>query len=88
MGIESKLTSKCQTTIPLEIRDHLKIGPGDRIGYMIVDDKVFLVPRNHRAADISGILKRPGQKPVTIEEMNKAIGETIVERYERSLDRS
>ncbi len=87
MGIESKLTSKCQTTIPQEIRQHLKIGPGDRVGYEIVDGKVILVARNLRAKDLFGILKREGQKPVTIEEMNEAIGEAIVERYERSLDR-
>lgn len=87
MGIESKLTSKCQTTIPIEIREFLKIGPGDRIGYEIVDGKVVLVPRNLRAADMFGILYNPDQKPVTIEEMNEAIGEAIIERYERSLDR-
>ncbi len=87
MGIESKLTSKCQTTIPIEVRDHLKIGPGDRIGYEFVDGKVIIVSRNLRAADISGIFKRPGQKAVSIEEMDEAIGKAIVSRYERALDR-
>ena len=87
MGAISKLTAKCQTTIPLEIREFLKIGPGDRIAYKIVDDKVMIVPRNLRAADITGILKRPGQKPVSVEEMNKAVGEAASQRYEKSVDR-
>ncbi len=87
MGIESKLTSKCQTTIPKEVRQLLKVGPGDRIGYEIIDGRVMMVPRNLRAADITGILHRPGQKAVTVEEMNDAVGKAIVERYERSIDR-
>ena len=88
MGMDSKLTSKCQTTIPLKIRKYLNIGPGDRIGYKIVDGSVLIVPKNLHAADVTGILKRKGQKPVSIEDMNETIGMAAIERYERSNDRS
>jgi antitoxin PrlF len=45
MGVESKITTKGQTTIPIEVREYLKVGAGDRIGYEFVDGKVVLVPK-------------------------------------------
>lgn len=83
MGIESKLTSKCQTTIPIEVREFLKIRAGDRIGYEIVDGKVVLVPKNRSALDLAGALYSPNRKMVSIEDMNEAIAEGATERYER-----
>ncbi len=82
-----KLTSKSQTTIPKKVRDLLKLTPGDRFDYIEEDGKIVIKPRNLRAADLFGVLKRKGQKPVSVEEMNKAVRKTVVERYERSLDR-
>ena len=87
MGYESKLTSKGQTTIPIEIREVLKLKPGDKIQYVVIDDRVEIIPRNRSVMEIAGILYDPNRKPVSIEEMDEAIGEAIVERYERSLDR-
>jgi antitoxin PrlF len=41
----STVTSKGQTTIPGEIRRHLKLKTGDRLEFIIEDDgKVVLVP--------------------------------------------
>lgn len=87
MGIESKLTTKGQTTIPAEVRQYLKIGAGDRLGYEFVDGKVMLVPKNRSALDFAGALHQPGRAPVSVEAMNEAIGEAIAERFERSRDR-
>jgi AbrB family looped-hinge helix DNA binding protein len=87
MGYESKLTSKGQTTIPVEVREFLKLKPGDRVGYELKDGKVQVVRKVRSALDLAGILHDPKRKPVTIEEMDEAIGEAIVERYERSIDR-
>lgn len=36
----SKLTSKGQATIPIRIRKRLNIGPGDRIAFKVLDDRV------------------------------------------------
>jgi AbrB family looped-hinge helix DNA binding protein len=41
MGI-TKLTSKFQTTIPLEVRKFLKLEAGDSISFEIEDDKVVI----------------------------------------------
>ncbi|WP_340160299.1 type II toxin-antitoxin system PrlF family antitoxin [uncultured Hoeflea sp.] len=87
MGIESKLTTKGQTTIPQEVREFLKVGAGDRLGYEFVDGKVVLVPKNRSALDFAGVLHAPERKPVSVEAMNEALDEAVLERFERSRDR-
>ena len=87
MGVESKLTTKGQTTIPLEVREYLKVGAGDRLGYEFVDGKVMLVPKNRSALDFAGVLHEPDRETVSVESMNEALGEAITERFERSHDR-
>jgi antitoxin PrlF len=87
MGSVSKITSKGQTTIPLEVRDYLQLSAGDRIRYEFLDGKVVIIPQNRSALSLAGILYDPSRKPVSIEDMEDAIGEGIVEDYERSLDR-
>lgn len=42
MALVSTLTAKAQTTIPREVRDRLKLQPGDRLVYEIEDDTVRL----------------------------------------------
>jgi antitoxin PrlF len=87
MGIESKITTKGQTTIPAEVREYLKIGAGDRLGYEFVDGKVMLVPKNKSALEFAGVLHVPDRAPVSIESMNEALDEGIAERFERARDR-
>ena len=81
----AKLSSKGQTTIPKPVREALQLKPGDRIDFIVQDDgRVVLRARNRRLEDFVGILKRPGQKRLTPEEIDEAIGEAVVERYERA----
>ena len=87
MGVESKITTKGQTTIPAEVREYLKIGPGDRLGYEFVDGKVMLVPKNKSALEFAGALHVSGREPVSIESMNEALDEGIAERFGRARDR-
>ncbi len=87
MGIESKLTTKGQTTIPLEVREFLKVGAGDRLGYEFVDGKVMLVPKNRSALEFAGALHVPNRAPVSVESMNEALDEGIAERFGRARDR-
>jgi antitoxin PrlF len=68
------ITSKGQTTIPKEIRDHLKLHTGDRIDFVIEDSgRVLLRPTTSDVSELEGILHRPGMKAVSIEEMSRAI---------------
>jgi len=69
----TKLTSKGQTTIPKEIRNHLNIHSGDRVVFVIDDDgKVFLFSASCDVSELKGMLPKP-RKAVSIEDMNKAI---------------
>lgn len=70
----STITTKGQTTIPKEIREHLKLQPGHRIEY-VVDEagRVVLRPATYDIRNLHGILHRPGQPTVTVEEMNRTI---------------
>ncbi len=69
----SAITSKGQTTIPGEIRRHLKLKPGDRVEFVVEPDgKVVLVPATVDIADLKGILA-PAPRRVSLEEMERAI---------------
>jgi antitoxin PrlF len=39
-GVYSKITSKCQTVIPREIRERLGLRPGDRLRYAVTPQGV------------------------------------------------
>lgn len=86
-----KVTSKGQTTVPKEVRDFLGLEEGAQVEWTIDDDgKATVRPRKRlRAIDLAGMLGPPpsGVKNTTIEEMNEAIGDAVVEQYERSLKR-
>jgi antitoxin PrlF len=68
------VTSKGQVTIPKEIRDLLRVKAGDLLDF-VVDSKgkVEIRPGTLQLSDLKGLLHRPGRRPVTIEEMEKAI---------------
>ncbi len=49
--ITSKLTNKARTTIPLPVRDALRIGEGDELTYTIEGDRVVLTKADRRTAE-------------------------------------
>jgi antitoxin PrlF len=68
------LTSKGQTTIPKEVRDFLKLHPGDRLEFILHENgTVILRPATLNISDLKGILHRPGMKPVSVSAMNSAL---------------
>jgi len=67
------LTSKGQTTVPKEIREHLGLHAGDRIEFVIEEDgRVVIVPASYHAAELAGMLPRP-KRPVSLETMKAVI---------------
>lgn len=68
------LTSKGQTTIPKDIRDFLRISPGDKLDFIVDSEgRVILRPATIDVKDLRGLLYKKGRKPVSLEEMDKAI---------------
>ena len=82
-----KVTSKGQTTVPKEVRDFLGLEEGTQMEWILDDGKVTVKPRKLRAIDLAGLLGPPPSAVTntSVEDMNKAIGDAIVERYVRTL---
>jgi AbrB family looped-hinge helix DNA binding protein len=67
------VTSKGQITIPAKVRDALGLDAGDRVEFVPLEEGGFaIIPANKSIQDLKGMLAKPG-KPVSIEQMNKAI---------------
>jgi AbrB family looped-hinge helix DNA binding protein len=69
----ASLSSKGQVTIPKAIRDLLKVRTGDRVDFVVEDERVVVRPGTRDLRSLRGILHRPGRKPVSIEAMDAAI---------------
>lgn len=69
------LTSKGQTTIPREVREFLKLKPGDRMEFKLDPDgkTVILKAANIQVTSLRGILKHEGMKPYIPAERKLAI---------------
>ena len=69
------LTSKGQTTIPREIREHLRLRPGDRMEFVVDESgRVMVIPISLEAKELKGILPKP-KAAVSLTRMNKVIRE-------------
>lgn len=77
------LTSKGQMTLPKDVRDDLKLEPGDKVDIVKEGNRYVLVPRNVRAEDLYGILHRPGDRRMTPEEEDEAYAAALAEEDER-----
>ncbi len=78
MRVELTVTSKGQITLRQAVLDHLGIKPGGRVDVeLLPDGRAELRPAGTRPdlAGLRGALRRPGQKPVSLEKMQNAIEE-------------
>ena len=69
----STLTSRGQATIPKSIRDALHLQPGDRVEFIVEDDRVVLRRADADLTALDGLLDRSDQDPVSIKTMHEAI---------------
>ena len=68
------LTSKGQITIPREVRAELGLEVGDQLEFTLESDgSVRMRPVTASAKELHGLLKRPGRRRVSVEEMNRGI---------------
>ncbi|MBN9071950.1 MAG: type II toxin-antitoxin system PrlF family antitoxin [Rhizobiales bacterium] len=75
----SKITSKGQTTIPIEVREFLKLKPGDRLRYIRSDNAVELRAKTGRASDLAGMFHDPHRPAKSVEEMDRDMAEAIAD---------
>jgi AbrB family looped-hinge helix DNA binding protein len=72
------ITSKGQITIPKAIREKLMLGTGDKIEFVITDDRSALIrPVSKSVDDLFGKLHKPDRKAASIEAMNEAIARKV-----------
>ena len=75
---ESKVTAKGQTTLPRDVRAALGLEAGDSVRYIVKNGRVQILKARH-VRELAGILRRPGQRTVSLEEMDEAIAKGAVE---------
>lgn len=80
---DSTITSKGQTTIPAEIRDMLGLKPGDKVRYVTHGSRVYLRVKNGDAMELAGLLHDPSRLPLSLADMDAAIGDTVAEEDRR-----
>ena len=68
------LSSKGQITIPVAVRNQLRLKTGDALDFILTkDESVELVPARTPVQALRGLIKKP-KKPISLAEMEAAIG--------------
>jgi AbrB family looped-hinge helix DNA binding protein len=79
------LSSKGQMVIPKSLREQLGLKPGDSVDFIIQENgDVLIRPAAQDVQKLKGMLYRAGRKPVSIEEMNRAIKNRSGESNDRA----
>lgn len=80
---KATITSKGQVTIPKEIRKFLSLSPGDEIDFIIGNEgEVRITPKTSDIRALKGLLHKPGQPKVTIDQMNKTIKKRVKKKFQ------
>jgi AbrB family looped-hinge helix DNA binding protein len=70
MSEPTTMSIKGQVTIPRDVRERLGLQAGDKIAWSLLSNGTVVVrPKTRRLVDLVGMLTRPGQPGVTVEEM-------------------
>ncbi len=85
---EAKMSSNGELTIPLAVRERFDLKAGDIVDFYVddADHSIRVLVRNKSIFERLEKLKLPpppDDRPVTLAEMDEAIGEYLVEKHER-----
>lgn len=70
----ARMTTKGQITVPKEVREDLGLTAGSTVMFVkVADGQYRLLARTGSMADLDGLLRRPGQQKVELDEMEEAI---------------
>lgn len=82
---ESRMGSKRKIKIPRNIREHLKLKLGDKLIFRVTgNEQVVVDVARYHISELYGLLRRKGEKPVSVEAMDQAICIQIESRDERT----
>ena len=76
MALELTITAKGQVTLRRAVLDHLGVMPGAKVSVSLLEDgRIELVASAVRSniKSLRGALRRAGQQPVSLAEMQRAI---------------
>ena len=82
MAMESALTIKGQATIPKAVREHLHLGPGDRVKFFVHPDGSVVILPKIPTSRLKGIVKP--RRRASLDEMEAAIVEGAINRGRRA----
>lgn len=77
------LTSKGQVTLPVSVRNALGLEAGSKIDFVPEGEGFMVVPVRNKVSSLKGRFAGRVAKPVSLEAMDRAIGEGAVERQRR-----
>jgi AbrB family looped-hinge helix DNA binding protein len=76
----AKVTSKGQVTIPVSIRKHLKLKPGDRVDFQIEGNGTARIfPLSRSVSEVYGMLSGKNGPAISTEEMDERLREKFRE---------
>jgi antitoxin PrlF len=84
--MESALSVKGQATIPKAIRDHLHLGPGDRVKFFVHPDGSVVILPKLRTSALKGMV-RGAKRRVSIDEMEAGVAEGATGRMRGAASR-
>jgi antitoxin PrlF len=74
------VTSKGQITIPKAVREALGVDTGDRVEFIEVEKGVYtLVAATRDVRELKGLIPKPA-KPVSVEDMKRAVAKAAARR--------
>ena len=76
MALELTVTAKGQVTLRRTVLDHLGVTPGAKVSVSLLENgRIELVAAAARdnIKSLRGAMRRPGQRPVSLDEMQQAI---------------
>lgn len=77
------ITTKGQTTIPKAVRDRLRLGPGDRVEFVVQDDgTALMIPATLTLEELKGVIPPP-PRTLSLEEMDGVAAAHAAERARR-----
>ena len=77
----STITTKGQTTIPVNIRRKLHLNPGDRVRFFVNKKGIIeLVPLKGSVRNLKGLLPKP-KRAVSVRDMDRAIARHLKKEH-------